>query len=164
MSALVAAQKRLETLRQTNADAATAYAACRAAFDDADAVPPPAPDARLAELAAWLAPLETALRDGRYKAVAVGLERWNEAAGATETAARVTKEKAQLLLALPAELRGRLAIAKSRARAGGTADETLARLALQADTLLKESRVPIERARKLVEVCEARARPQTGKI
>ena len=164
LSALVAAQKRLETLRQANADAGAAYAACRAAFADADAVPPPVPDARLAELAAWLAPLEDALRTGRYKAVAVGLERWNEAATATETTVHVTKDKAQSLLALPAELRGRLAIAKSRARAGGTADETLARLALQAETLLQEPRVPIERARKLVEVCEARARPQTGKI
>ena len=111
----------------------------------------------LAKMDAWLSSLVTAFGEGRFDAVAVGVGRYLIAARLSLDAEQGATRANRAVLNMPSELRGRLSIVK--ARAARAADATVARLALQAETILAGERpAPLARAAKLVEACEARLR------
>ncbi len=162
---LLAARQLLTSIAAEEAAVADSCAACAAALEmeggDA-AAQPGAGVARLQELEGWLVSLEGSAREKRWQAVAVGLGRWTQGANALRASLASARKTNQALVEMPAELRGRHAVLLARMRALGTSDPTLTRLALQARTLLDEPRVPLERATKLIEVCEERLRRESG--
>ena len=154
--ALAAARGRLAELTQTEGRVTRLFTECR---EKGGATAQPGVGlACLNQLEAWLGSLETASRQGRGAIATAGLERWTDAADTTAQTLGAAEQTNRDLLARPAELRGRLAVAGARAVKSGTPDPALERLLLQAKLLLDEPGLPGERAVRLVAACEAKVR------
>ncbi len=160
-SDLLAARRFVRALGEQEEAVSRSRAACEVALDAAT-TRAGVGDARLRQLEEWLLGLEDAAREKRWHAVTVGLERWREDAQAVHIALASAQKNNEALLDLPLELQGRHAVLLARMRSVNATDETLARLSLQAGTLLSEARPPVERVQKLIEVCESRLRRESG--
>jgi hypothetical protein len=160
-AALSNAKDRLAEIERRHGDAVAAFNAVQARFGDDPGLQPPAVDDQVRQLRAWLTSMETAMQlTASWAATRVGLDRWNQMADTTDGADRAALARNQALIDLPAELRGRLAVARARAAAtgAGAPDAALYRLAMQADTLLSAQQIPLDRVTRLVEACEAKLR------
>ena len=161
---LLAARRVLRELMEQEAAAARSFAACQEILDGG-ATPPGSASACLPQLKEWLASLETAAHEKRWQSVEVGLQHFMETAQAAQTLLTQAQQRNEALLDLPSELLGRHAVLRARMQKMNTTDATLERLAMQAKSLLDEPRIPVERATKLLEACEARLRRETvGRI
>lgn len=111
----------------------------------------------LVELAHWLDTLDEALRQGRWKASRIGLDRWLQTLGQYADAERAACQANNAPIELRAELRGRLSALKAKAQARGMGqDAALIALAGQAETLLRQCPTPTLRAAQLVQDYEMR--------
>ena len=150
----------LQALMSVTQDCAAAYEECREKAADASGPVPPPDATQAADLAAWLATLDAALAQGRWKAARIGLDRWLLTAEADLAAARAGMASNQAALEKRAELRGCLASlrvkAQSYAARGVILDPALAAIADQADRLLSSRPTPLEEAAVLVSDYETR--------
>jgi hypothetical protein len=145
---------QLNTLHQQCEEALTE---CRQQIADPNGLKAPLKPEWLVELSAWLDTLETALRQGRWKAARVGLDRWLQTAGQYIEAERAACTANRAPIELRAELKGRLSALKAKAQARGMAQDTeLSALAYQAETLLRERPTPTVHAAQIVSEYEAR--------
>jgi hypothetical protein len=111
---------------------------------------------RIGELSDWLATLDTAWQEGRWQAARIGLNRW------LDTGRQYLSDERSALAAntapteLRAELKGRLAALKMKARVRGVAqNESMDALAREAERLLHEYPVPLDRISAAVSEYEA---------
>jgi hypothetical protein len=126
-----------------------------------DALPPPVDDAELEGLDLWLKKIEVTLDGRRWAPAEVGLMRWRDTASQYAATDERAAAAAEALLALRAELSGRLSArraqaaalgARNPAQALGPAAEARAR---EADQLLRRRPAPIDDVRRAVEEYEA---------
>ncbi len=134
---------------RTRADAAAAR--CRQCIDNPTGLLGSISDKQLAELTEWLSTLKECERQGRWTALAMGLDRWEQLAAeytAVQTAAVTANEG---MIELLAELKGRFSALKIKARTrgagGGPGLAQAERLAAEA---LSRPLVPLDQANKLV--------------
>jgi hypothetical protein len=113
-----------------------------------------------ADLAGWLARVETARRNKQWKPAQVGLERWLEGANTARTAFAACCASASALLARREDLRGLLRALQAKAGAkeahGAALDPALSGLARDAEQLLHGGPTPLDRAAALVSEYERR--------
>ncbi len=152
------ARRQMRDITKRHVEVTTVFAACRECLGEVAELQQPQPEARLQELEQWLSSLETMARSKQWQSVPVGLERWRQAAAFLQETEQSAQAANQALRELPAELKGRLSALRVRAKAQGINDATLERLVLQADSLLREPPVPLDRLTKLIAACEVRLR------
>jgi hypothetical protein len=117
----------------------------------------PLDPARSAELAQWLTTLEATWQEGRWQPVRVGLTRWLQTASEYVNAEKAALAANNAPLEMRAELRGRLAALKVKAQARGSAqDAALCATAQEAETLLHQYPVSLDRIARLVSDYEQR--------
>jgi hypothetical protein len=158
---------KLRLARNTLVEMVAAHAQACAAYANVAARTPlalqdnlkPVPDTSLlTDLEQWLGTLERAVQEGELTAARRGLERWEQSADAFRASERSVRDANQAVCDLPAELQGRLSALRARMGVRGIKDAALGRLAQQAEELLQEPRIPLERLTRLIEACETRVR------
>ena len=147
----------LAQLNALNQQCAEALDLCRRQIADPSGLMAPLKPEWLAELAHWLDTLEDALKQGKWKAARVGLDRWLQTAGEYVRSEHAACRSNEAPLELRAELKGRLSALKAKAQARGRGqDPALASLVIQAETLLRQCPTPVARIAELVQHYEAR--------
>jgi hypothetical protein len=148
----VAAQQRLEQLKQLERDAIAAYTESQAKIIHDLPTPPPLPAADSIELEQWLARLAAKYQVGTISSIQVGLTNWLNQISVRTLAAQSALAANRLPLDTRQELRGRLDALTAKALAKGKAeDPILADLAIQAHQVLYTSPTALARGKDLVE-------------
>jgi hypothetical protein len=156
---LARAKALVTRLEQTHTAAMRAKQQGPAEVDEASCLPQAADGTEIEGLSLWLAKLEGTARAGRWQAAEVGVARWFEAAQAHLAKDRAVKEGYEGLVALRAELQGRLSARRAQAQAlaarGTAVDASAEEKAREAEGLLKRRPTPLEKAAALVDAYEA---------
>jgi hypothetical protein len=151
------ARQILARIQETNARCEAALEDCRSKIGDVPTLRAPLDQARIAELADWLSTLEGALQQGRTQPARVGLDRWLATANEYLKVEQQACDANSAPVEQRAELNGRLAALKMKAKARGLAsDSALQSAALEAETLLQQFPVRLDRIGQLVSTYEAR--------
>jgi hypothetical protein len=150
------ARQVLTQIDDTHRKCEAALAACREKIGNVAGLRTPLDPARIAELSDWLNTLAGTLQQGRVQPARIGLDRWLATASEYLKVEQQTCAANSAPVELRAELNGRLAALKMKARARGLAsDATLAAISLEAEQRLQEFPVPLDRITKLVSDYEA---------
>ena len=161
-AAILRARDLLGTLRSEQADAYARFLRCQAEIAPAQTATPPPDEARITDLADWLATLERTASEKRWQAVAIGAERWEGAAQAALAAIRAARAASDAPLAARDELLGRLIARRQQVQAvmrrGVAVDPTLEREAFEAETLLRRRPTPLPEAEARVAAYEGHLR------
>lgn len=162
-SGLLNAHRLMDQLERLQAENITAWNDRQVKVTCAtEPVPPQEKESAIA-LREWLLRLEENFQQGMLGPIAVGLEKWNNAAGAFVLQERAALQANQTPLKERNELRGRLDALKAKARARGWAeDRELTRIATEATRLLFNRPTPLERASALVSEYERVLRSQSA--
>ena len=148
---LARARALLAQLNALHGECLAALDLCRQQIADASGLKAPLNPEWLAELERWLATLEDAQRQGRWKAARVGLDRWLQTAGEYIGSERAACIANKAPLELRSELKGRLSALKVKAQARGMAQNPgLSALVVEAETLLRQCPTPVARIAHLV--------------
>ena len=153
---LTKAREVLRQLEETRQQSETALRECREKVGDVPGLRAPLDPARTIELTQWLGTLETTWREGRWRPARVGVERWLETAFEYLNTERETLKANNAPVETCAELRGRLAALKVKARARGLAQDTSQEdIAREAEQFLNQYPIPLERTVQCVRRYEA---------
>lgn len=145
------ARSALAALRDLKAKADAALARTRQQIDNPHGLLASITDAQLAELSQWLDTLEQTRNSGNWRALGMGLQRWNALAADYKAAQTTALAANQAPLEALAELRGRFSAIEVKARARGMADlPALAQVSAQTKPLLNQSPAPLDAIDKLV--------------
>jgi hypothetical protein len=144
-------------VRETHAVAREALA--RVAREiEGELLPPVSDDALVRGLGPWREKLEQTAGSGRVASADVGLQRWNETAGAYIAQDRAVLARVEALFAQRAELGGRLAARRAQEEAlatrGAPLDPKLAERAREAEALLRARPTPLAKAARSVDEYE----------
>jgi hypothetical protein len=154
--ALDSARAKLKQLRGFLADAAVVCAEAGAKITVEGGLPEPPPASNIDGLEEWLDRLQKKFDEGMLRPVAVGLQNWNNAAGACVSDVQRIHAANSAPLDLRNELRGRLNALKAKAQAYRVEEDAgLMALSSEAEDLLFTRPTPIARA------CEVVARYQS---
>jgi hypothetical protein len=148
---LLAAQAKLQGLRDLQHDASEAWTEAKDKITGAGQLPPPLPEDKIEALREWLDRLREKFDGGMLRPVAFGLQNWNSAAGSCVSDVQKIHAANSAPLELRQELRGRLNALKAKAQAYRVAEDAgLMALATEAEGLLYTRPTPIDRAAEAV--------------
>jgi len=161
-AAILRARDLLDTLRAEQADAYARYLHCQAEITPTNTATPPPDEAKITDLADWLATLERTASEKRWQAALIGAERWEGAAHRTLAAIRAARATCDAPLATRDELLGRLIARRQQVQAvmrrGVAIDPALEREAFEAETLLRRRPTPLPEAEARVAAYEGHLR------
>jgi hypothetical protein len=148
---LLAAQAKLQGLRNLHRDASEAWTEAQEKITGAGQLPAPLPEEKIEALREWLDRLREKFDGGMLRPVAFGLQNWNSAAGNCVSDVQKIHAANSAPIELRQELRGRLNALKAKAQAYRVAEDAgLMSLATEAEGLLYTRPTPIDRASEAV--------------
>jgi hypothetical protein len=148
---LINSRKVMEALTEVHQQAMTVWQERRLKATCTPEPASPQDDEKISSLNAWLQRLEDNFQNGMIDPIAVGLEKWNNAASQCVSQDRAALNANQAPLRERNELRGRLEALKAKARARGSSElPELSRIAADATRLLFERPTPMAEASALV--------------
>jgi hypothetical protein len=145
------ARQLLAQMEETHRQCEAALRECQEKIGSSIGLHAPLDSTRIAELTQWLETLETTWQSGRWQPVRIGLGRWLTTASQYLDAEKAACAANSAPVELRAELRGRLAALKMKAKVRGLAqDADLDAIAQEAERLQRQYPVPLESIMQLV--------------